>query len=124
LHSNPAASFAENVKRAERLVVRPRGADRSVVWGEVASIRQVREAAVPMFPTASVGRTTKVCAPSPSPWNDAGELHGVKALSSRRQWNDAGSSAENTNVAERLLVSAAGADATAAVGARVSTLQV
>ena len=61
---NSVASFAENVKRAERLVVRLRGADRSVVWGEVASIRQVREAAVPMFPTASVGRTTNVCAPS------------------------------------------------------------
>jgi hypothetical protein len=124
LHSNSVASFAENVKRAERLVVRLRGADRSVVWGDVASIRQVREAAVPMFPTASVGCTTNVCVPSSSPWNDAGELHGAKALPSRRQWKDDGSSAENVKVAERPLVSAAGADATTAVGGRVSTLHV
>ena len=124
MHSNPDASLAENVKRAERAVVLRRGADRSVVWGDVASIRQVREAAAPTFPTESVGRTTNVCAPSSSPWNDAGELHGEKALPSRRQWKDDGSSAENAKVAERLFVSAAGADATTAVGERVSTLHV
>jgi hypothetical protein len=124
LHSNPAASFAENVKRAEGLVVRLRGADRRLVWGEVASIRQVREAVVPTFPAASIGCTRNVCVPSSSPWNDAGELHGARALPSRRQWKEDGSSAENTKVAERLLVNAAGADATTAVGERVSTLHV
>jgi hypothetical protein len=47
-----------------------------------------------------------------------------RRAASRRQWKDDGSSAENAKVAERLFVSAAGADATTAVGERVSTLHV
>ena len=51
-------------------------------------------------------------------------MHGASGPSSSRHWNDDGSSAENTKVADRLFASPAGPETTVALGERVSTVHV
>jgi hypothetical protein len=123
LHWKFAASVAENVKVAETAVVPDRGREPRVVSGAVASIVQPYDEAAPALPTASVGRTRKVWGPSPRPVYEAGELQGTRLPPSKLHWNADGSSAENVNVADLLLLSVDGPELTDAVGGRVSIVQ-
>jgi hypothetical protein len=111
------------VKVAETAVVPDRGREPRIVSGAVASIVQVYDAAAPGLPTASVGRAMNVCVPSPRPAYDAGEPQGTRLPPSRLHWNEEGSSAENVNVADLLLLRAGGPDPTDAVGGLESIVQ-
>jgi hypothetical protein len=78
---------------------------------------------LPTLPTASVGRTESVWAPSTRPRYDAGELQGSKPPVSSRHSTAEASSVENANVADLLLLRALGPAANAAVGGRESMVQ-
>ncbi len=94
------------------------------VSGTAVSISQAVSAGVAStFPAASIARTRNVCAPSESPANVAGEVHGAKAPVSTEHSNVAVASfEENVKTAFASLETASGSVTIVVSGAAVSTV--
>ena len=123
LHSNVAVSFAEKAKVASVARVDTLGPESIVVSGAAVSTVKLRLAASPVFPAASVARTSNVCAPSASTSVVCSDVQAANGAVSTRQSRLAPGSLANANVGVASFVRPAGPPVMATVGATVSTVK-
>jgi hypothetical protein len=124
LHSNVAGSSAENPNVADRVLLRPAGANVTAAVGERVSIVQPYARSGPVLPAASIALTAKVCGPSERLLKVFGEAQDEKLpLSTRQAKLLPFSLATKAKVGELVLLELLGFCVIVVVGAIVSIAQ-